>query len=231
MKKLAFFGMMAAVALTMSSCFGGGAQQPQQAVEEEPDSVEDYMPFDQTIYGLCGNGTAMNTLQLLTDNGDTLNLDMTNAQENGQVFGGLQAGDRMAVLPNKAKTEAVIVINQNTLLGDWVMPNPIDGSSEVGIRIKEGGVAESIDQSSIIYKTWKIFNGRLEILSQRDGGGDEEELNLYELVKLGADSLVYRTLNKPREEMETFEYSRWKEPEQLDLHGLKLEDAADEFHL
>lgn len=230
MKKLAFFGMMAAVALTMSSCFGGN-QQPQQTAEEEPDSVEDYMPFDQTIYGLCGNGTAMNTLQLLTDSGDTLNLDLTNAQESGQVFGGLQAGDRMAVLPNKAKTEAVIVINQNTLLGDWVMPNPIDGSSEVGIRIKEGGVAESIDQSSIIYKTWKIFNGRLEILSQRDGGGDEEELNLYELVKLGPDSLVYRTLNKPREEMETFEYSRWKEPEQLDLHGLKLEDAADEFHL
>ena len=76
MKKLAFFGMMAAVALTMSSCFGGN-QQPQQTMEEEPDSVDDYMPFDQTIYGLCGNGTAMNTLQLLTDSGDTLNLDLT----------------------------------------------------------------------------------------------------------------------------------------------------------
>ena len=45
------------------------------------------------------------------------------------------------------------------------------------------------------------------------------------------DSLVYRTMNKPREEMETFEYSRWKEPEKMDLHGLQLEDAADEFHL
>jgi hypothetical protein len=147
------------------------------------------------------------------------------------VFGGLQMGDRLAVMANEKRTEATEIINLNTLLGDWVMPDPIDGSAEVGIRIKEGGVAESIEQSSIIYKTWKIFNGRLEILSQRDGGGDEEELNLYELVKLGADSLVYRTMNKPREEMETFEYSRWKEPEKLDLHGLQLEDAADEFHL
>ena len=231
MKKIAFFGMMAAVALTMSSCFGGGAQQPQQAVEEEPDSVEDYMPFDQTIYGLCGNGTAMNTLQLLTDNGDTLNLDMTNAQENGQVFGGLQAGDRMAVLPNKAKTEAVIVINQNTLLGDWVMPNPIDGSSEVGIRIKEGGVAESIDQSSIIYKTWKIYNGKLEILSQREGGGDMEELNLYEIILLGADSLVYKTSGVEKQDEETFEYGRWKEKPAMDLHGLQLEDSGDEFRI
>jgi hypothetical protein len=137
----------------------------------------------------------------------------------------------MAVMANDDKTEALIVINQNSLLGDWVMPNPIDGSSEVGIRIKEGGIAESIDQSSIIYKTWKIYNGKLEILSQRDGGGDEEELNLYEIVKLGADSLVYKTVNKPREEMETFEYSRWKEPEQMDLHGLQLENAEDEFRL
>ena len=188
------------------------------------------MPFDQTIYGLCGNGTAMNTLQLLTDNGDTLNLDMTNAQENGQVFGGLQAGDRMAVLPNKAKTEAVIVINQNTLLGDWVMPNPIDGSSEVGIRIKEGGIAESIEQSVIVYRTWKIINGDLEILLVREGGGDEQEVNRYEMLILGPDTLAYRTIGRARDETETFEYNRWKEKPKVDLHGLELEDTGDEFN-
>ena len=137
----------------------------------------------------------------------------------------------MAVLPNKAKTEAVIVINQNTLLGDWVMPNPIDGSSEVGIRIKEGGVAESIDQSSIIYKTWKIYNGKLEILSQREGGGDMEEVNLYEILLLGADSLVYRTSGVEKQDEETFEYSRWKEKPAMDLHGLQLEDSGDEFRI
>lgn len=221
--------MMAATVVTMVSCGGSNAQQP--AAETEEDSVAITIPRDQTLYGICGEGTAMNTLQLLRDNGDTLMLRLTNALEAGQVFGGLQVGDRMAVMTNADQTEATIVINQNTLLGDWVMPNPIDGSSEVGIRIKEGGIAESIDQSSIIYKTWKIYNGKLEILSQRDGGGDEEELNLYEIVMLGADSLVYKTVGKPREEMETFEYSRWKEPEKMDLHGLKLEDAQDEFRL
>ena len=231
MKKIWILCVAVASMTVMMSCGGGGGQQQQVVVEEEDTSAVNVIPRDQTLYGLCGDGTAMNTLQLLRDNGDTLVMSITNAVESGQVFGGLQVGDRIAVLPNANNTEAVIVINQNTLLGDWVMPNPIDGSSEVGIRIKEGGVAESIDQSSIIYKTWKIFNGRLEILSQRDGGGDEEELNLYELVKLGPDSLIYRTMNKPREEMETFEYSRWKEPEKLDLHGLQLEDAADEFHL
>ena len=228
MKKLAFFGMIA-FAMAFGGC--GGGNQQQQVAADDDDSTTVYIPRDQTVYGICGNGTAMNTLQLLTDNGDTLSLDLTKAQENNQVFGGLQAGDRMAVLPNQLKTEAVIVINQNTLLGDWVMPNPIDGSSEVGIRIKEGGIAESIDQSSIIYKTWKIFNGRLEILSQRDGGGDIEEVTLYEIIKLGADSLVYRTVGVEKQDVETLEYSRWKEKPEMDLHGLKLEDSSDEFRI
>jgi len=229
MKKLTVLGLTAIAVVTLWSCGGGNNQQAAASMDE--DSLQNVIPTDQTLYGICGEGTAMNTLQLLRDNGDTLNLSLTAARETGQVFGGIEVGDRMAVLANANHTEATLVINQNTLLGDWVMPNPIDGSSEVGIRIKEGGVAESIEQSSIIYKTWKIFNGKLEILSQRDGGGDEEELNLYEIVKLGADSLVYKTVGKPREEMETFEYSRWKEPEKLDLHGLQLEEAEEDFRI
>ena len=104
------------------------------------------------------------------------------------MFGGLQVSDRLAVVADKNKKEAQVVINLNALLGDWVMPDPIDGSSEIGIRIKEGGVAESIDQSVIIYRTWKIFNGDLDILLVREGGGDEEEENRYEILTSGPDN-------------------------------------------
>ena len=222
---------VAVASMTITMSCGGGNQQQQVAPDEEDTAAVNAIPRDQTLYGLCGDGTAMNTLQLLRDNGDTLVLSITNALEAGQVFGGLQVGDRLAVFPNATQSEAVIVINQNALLGDWVMPNPIDGSSEVGIRIKEGGVAESIDQSSIIYKTWKIYNGKLEILSQREGGGDMEEVNLYEILLLGADSLVYKTSGVEKQDEETFEYSRWKEKPAMDLHGLKLEDSGDEFRI
>lgn len=228
MKKLFLF-VLVAFAMTVVSC-GGGSQQPQQYVADESDSTESYYPHDQTIYGICGD-TAKNVLNLLTDNGDTISLDITKALAAGQVLGGRSRGDRMAVLTNKARTEAIVVINQNTLLGDWVMPNPIDGSSEVGIRIKEGGIAESIDQSSIIYKTWRIYNGKLEILSQRDGGGDMEEYALYDILMLGPDTLVYRSSGVAKQDEETFEYSRWKEKPELDLHGLKLEDSSDEFRI
>ena len=172
----------------------------------------------------------MNTLEMITDNGDTLTLSLTSAQERGKVFGGLQVSDRVAVVADNAKKEAKLVINLNTLMGDWVMPDPIDGSSEIGIRIKEGGVAESIDQSVIVYRTWKIFNGDLEIELMREGGGDEEEQNRYEILNLGPDTLVYRTIGKPRDETETFEYSRWKPKAKVDLHGLELEETNDEFN-
>lgn len=229
MKKFVFVGVMTAVMFSLGSC-GGGKQQQQEEVSQDTTRVEDLGIMDRTIYGICTDGTAMNTLEMITDNGDTLTLSLTRAQESGKVLGGLQAADRVAVVANKTKTEAELVINLNTLMGDWVMPDPIDGSSEIGIRIKEGGVAESIDQSTIIYRTWKIFNGNLDILLVREGGGDQEEENRYEILTLGPDTLVYRTVGKPHDETETFEYSRWKPKPKADLHGLELEETNDEFN-
>ena len=229
MKKIAFVGLLVAAFIGMGSC---GAPRPQQVYADDTDSTdveEDMVPRDHTIYGLCGNGSSMNTLEVLTDNGDTLLLSMAPALEANKVFGGLEVGDRVAVMANAKRSEATEIINLNSLLGDWVMPDPIDGSDEVGIRIKEGGVAESIEMTNIYYRTWKIYDGKLEILSVREGGGDAEETNLYEILILGSDTLAYKTVGKSRDEEETFEYNRWKEKKKVDLRGLKLEDHNDEF--
>ena len=228
MKKLLFLSVALTTVLLLSC--GGGKQQPQAEAAQDSTSIDDVVPRDHTIYGICTDGTAMNTLEMVTDNGDTLTLSITNAQDKGKVFGGLQVADRVAVVADNAKKEARLVINLNTLMGDWVMPDPIDGSAEVGIRIKEGGVAESIEMTNIIYRTWKIVNGQLEILSIREGGGDQEETNLYQILTLGADTLCYKTIGKPRDEEETFEYSRYKEKPKVDLRGLQLEETHDEFN-
>jgi hypothetical protein len=228
MKRL-FFLSVASATMMLLSC-GGNKQQAQGEETPETTEKENVILRDRTIYGICTDGTAMNTLEMTTDNGDTLTLSLTKAQEDGKVFGGLQVTDRVAVVADSARQNALLVINLNTLMGDWVMPDPIDGSAEIGIRIKEGGVAESIDQSVIVYRTWKIFNGELEIELMREGGGDEEELNRYEILTLSADTLAYRTLGKPRDETETFEYSRWKPKPKVDLHGLELEETNDEFN-
>lgn len=219
MKKIGIILLVAAAILTMGSC----GNKTQKVPFDNGDSAN--MSIDSTLYGICGEATSMNMLQILTDTGDTLMLDISRANEKEQVFGGLQVGDRMAVVPNEDMTSAKIVVNQTTLLGNWVMPNPIDGSDEVGISIKEGGVAESIDQGTIIYRTWRLVKGHLEIVLVRDGANDVEELNIYDILKLTADSLVYK------DSEETFEYSRQK-PKETYGENVKLEDSSfDDFKM
>lgn len=219
MRKLLILCVVSALIVLFGSC----GNKAQKVPFDNGDSAY-ATKVDPTMYGVCGVGTSMNTLQLITDTGDTLQLDLTAARDKNQVFGGLQVGDRMAVIANDDRKEAVIVINQAALLGNWVMPNPIDGSDEVGISLKEGGIAESIEQSNVIYKTWKLTRGKLEIVLVREGGTEEEEVYLYDLVKLSPDSLIYKDAD------DTFEYSRQKPKERYGL-DVDLEDAQDEFFL
>ena len=219
MKKLSLLSILSALIVVLGSC----GSKTEKVPFDNGDSV--YMAkADPTLFGVCGVETSMNNLQLITDTGDTLQLDLTNARDNNNVFGGLQVGDRMAVIANEDRTAAEMVINQAALLGNWVMPNPIDGSDEVGISIKEGGIAESIEQSSIVYKTWKLTRGKLEIVLVREGGTEEEETYFYDLIKLTPDSLVYKDAD------DTFEYSRQKPKERYGL-DVDLEDAQDEFFM
>ena len=51
---------------------------------------------DSTLYGFCGEGTSMNSLELISDEGDTLQLSLAD-DTIPNVKGGLQVGDRMAL--------------------------------------------------------------------------------------------------------------------------------------
>ncbi len=219
MKKLSFLCVLSALMVLLGSCGNKSINVP----FDNGDSAYS-AKADPTLFGVCGVETSMNTLQLITDTGDTLQLDLTSARENGQVFGGLQVGDRMAVLANDDHTVATMVVNQVALLGNWVMPNPIDGSDEVGIVLKEGGIAESIEQNSVIYKTWKLTRGKLEIVLVREGGTEEEEVYLYDLIKLSPDSLIFKDAD------DTFEYTRQKPKETYGM-DVDLEDAQSEFFM
>ena len=227
--KLKSFALTVVSALLFAACGGNKNQQEVQAPADDSEPHV-WLSNDSTIYGLCGEASAMNTLQLITDNGDTLELSTLDAQDQNHVLGGYNVGDRMAVLTDRDRVNATLVINETALLGNWVMPNPIDGSDETGISIREGGVAESIDQSTIVYRTWRIVNGLLEIVSIREGGGDVEETNLYEIISLGNDSLVYKSVGRPLEEEEIFEYSRQREKKVNSK--VKLEESSfDDFKM
>ena len=180
--------LMAFAAVMFTQCGNKTAQNQSPTEEEDTISV---VENEVMVFGICGEGSAMNTLEVITDTGDTLNLSLEKAKEEGHVYGGYSVGDRIAVYLQKKDNEPLVVINETTLMGNWLMPNPIDGSSTLGMSIKDGGIAESINQPTIIFKTWKIVNGQLEITLVREGGGDEEETNSYSMEKLDADSLIF----------------------------------------
>lgn len=140
---------------------------------------------DSTVYGVCGEGTSMHSLELITDTGDTLTYTILDAEadmdgmvtEGGlvsHVEGGLMAGDKVAVTWQKVDGELIAdkVINVTSLLGHWT-------SIDKNFEIEEGGtVRSSVKAESNPWTSWKILNGRL--LLNRD---------TFNINSLGADSL------------------------------------------
>ena len=112
---------------------------------------------DSTIYGVCGEGTTMHNLQLISDAGDTLNVFIDD-QDPSIVKGGLLAGDRIAMIANKEKDGEMVaqqIINLTSLLGKWT-------SLDKNFEIIEGGeVKNNVQAESNPWTSWKILNGKL----------------------------------------------------------------------
>jgi len=193
-------------ALTLTGCIGcgGNSNEPQapmygDTVTQRPDYMRDH-----TTYGLC-YGKNGSRLTMLADSGDTIYIDISPAEEENMVFGNPQTGDRVVMMLTKDKKQATMVVNESLMLGEWVMDDPLSGQGKVGIRLKEGGIAESINQESYIYHSWRFWNGKLVITQTREGGFDFEETDSFMVEYLSEDSLVY--CNK----LDTMRYQRKKE--------------------
>ena len=149
MKKISVLMTVAVAIWMMASCGGKTKQVP----FDDGDSA-DIANADPTIYGVCGEGTVMNTLQLLTDTGDTLSIDLSEAQDKEQVLGGLQVGDRMAVMTNKDNGNCWHVdIDLNNLTGG----NPIPAE---GINVNYY-ISATSENGKTITKPFNAINGTL----------------------------------------------------------------------
>ena len=147
--------------------------------EESVDSVMEEVIADSTIYGVCGDGTAMHTLELITDGGDTLSYTMM-VEEDADVQGGLLVGDRMAVIGKNTADGLVAtkIINLTTLMGKWT-------SLDKNFELQEGGVVQSnIKTESNPWVAWKILNGQLLL-----------NTDTFDITSLGADSLYIENKN------------------------------------
>lgn len=154
-----------------------------QQIEDTDEVVE---VNDTTVYGVCGEGTSMHSLEIITDAGDTLVYTLlsqdaeTEVETPSDVQGGLMAGDKMAVTGHKTADELVAdrVINVTSLLGHWT-------SIDKNFTIEEGGTVRSaVKAETNPWTSWKIFNGSL--LLNRD---------TFAIDGLSADSLYLENAN------------------------------------
>lgn len=168
----------AAIAIIMVGC-NMKKEKPQVVVDDEVEVA------DSTVYGVCGSGTSMHSLELVTDAGDTLTYiildaeaDMDGGETKGvvsNVEGGFMVGDKMAVTGMETvegELVATRVINVTSLLGHWT-------SIDRNFVIEEGGTVHSeVKAETNPWTSWKILNGQL--LLNRD---------TFDITSLSADSL------------------------------------------
>ncbi len=172
MKKILYL-MVAFLLVCMQAC----KENKTAKVIVANDSIAVTEEIDSTIYGICGEGTAMHTLELITDAGDTLSLYIHDETDmvTSPVKGGLMCGDRMAVVTRVSENdelEAIEVINLTSLLGKWT-------SVDKNFEILEGGELRSYAKvEKAPWTSWKILNGKL--LFNKD---------TFSIFELGADSM------------------------------------------
>lgn len=138
--------------------------------------LSDSTEIDSTIYGKCGDGTAMHTLELVTDKGDTIVYTLEGLDTCTNVQGGLFVGDRLAVIGRHVdglneEMFAEKVINLTSLQGEW-------SSLNKKFEILEGGAVVSNTGEPKPYTEWKILNCKLILVP-----------DTFEIYTLGPDSL------------------------------------------
>ncbi len=183
------FPLKRTLPLVLLSCLMACNGNKQKGVDNDAATTDDTAATDSTLYGICGEGTAMHTLQLITLTGDTLNLsllpdddtDDPYAATPATVNGGLMCGDHLAVLATTTAADGPVatkVINLTSLMGRWT-------SISRNFVIEEGGIVTSdVKAETRPYTSWKIFNGQL--LLGRD---------TFNIVTLGPDSLAIENHN------------------------------------
>lgn len=163
---------MVVAVIAMVGCKDG--KNPQNPTAADTVAVEQG-EADSTVYGVCGEATSMNSLELITDAGDTIQYMLLDGDDSmADMQGGLMVGDRLAVLGQEREGESYArqVINLTTLLGKW-------SSLDKNFEILEGGVVKSrVKAESAPWTSWRICNGKL--LLNRD---------TFTVNTLGADTL------------------------------------------
>lgn len=172
------------LALLTASC----ADKKKESVQ--PSQVEiiplDSIPGIFEAHGTVGDGTSMNVMEFVNDDGDTLYINV-----NGQaVMGGVNVGDEVEMVYNVTSDENVasVAVNLTALQHLWSQTGS-DGQQQT-LELDAGGRANTYNMS-VNYDSWEVHDGLLLLHAPRKVG-DETPVaaDTFEIMQLTSDSLV-----------------------------------------
>jgi len=150
--------------------------------QPEPSSEEQQR--DSTLWGHLGEDTGMSTLQLITDEGDTLEIFRTSqySGEDGKLLGQVRNyTDRFAITLSEGNETLLTAVNVSQLTRTW---SNEDGS----INIKTDGSATS---EGMPYNGWKMWNGHILLSAEvKQEIGKVTRVDTMDIIFLDDDSLV-----------------------------------------
>lgn len=169
------------------SCTGGSKEN-----HEKKDSIEVSVldsisvPDIASVVGTAGDGTSMNVLEVVTDEGDTLQIECVN----NLIVGGVEVGERVAVTYNNSGNgfHAMTCINMTALEHLWAQPGA-DGHKQC-IEFNDNGRATTYDMS-IEYNAWSLEDGKLLLYSPKKIASEQgAAVDTFEIMELNEDRLV-----------------------------------------
>lgn len=176
--------MTGAVLLGLLSCEEKKKNGPTDpAVEIVP--VKE-MPSIVEAHGTIGDGSSMNVIEFINDDGDTLYIS-----KNGQsVMGGVVAGDEVEVIYNVADDDifASVAVNLTSLQHIWTQRGA-DGR-EQSLELDAKGSATTYNMG-VEYDAWEVKDGLLLLHSPKKLGDESPVVvDSFEIMQLTSDSLV-----------------------------------------
>lgn len=181
MKRAGSILMLLAAAL-LAACDG----KKQGEVPEVEILPLDSIPGIYEARGRIGEGTSMNMLEFISDDGDTIYVTMNDQM----VRGGMRVGDEIEIIYNVAKDDnrGAVAVNLTALQHVWVQKGA-DGK-EQSLEIDPNGSAATYDMA-VSYDAWEVKDGLLLLHSPKKIGDESPALvDTFEIMQLTADSLV-----------------------------------------
>ncbi len=188
MKKLSLT-VLALAALMFFSCEEKKKEQDKTAPTTPPKVkvvALDEIPGIVEAHGTVGDGTSMNVLEFVNDDGDTLYISK-GAQS---VMGGVVAGDELEVIYNVTKEDVVasVAVNLTALQHLWSQRGA-DGR-EQSLELNSGGRATTYNML-VEYESWEVKDGLLLLRSPKKVGNESPAVvDSFEIMQLTSDSLV-----------------------------------------